>query len=86
MKIKLDNLFGSADHIFAGHPSELNQAWELLSQLRNDNCSWDTFEAELKAFMNQKGWPANHIQKQISRAEKLFKDWLDCSTLDHSFY
>lgn len=85
MQINFDRLFGSEDHIFAGHPTELDEAWALLVQLRKDYCSWNDFEKELRAFMNQNGWPAHHIQKQASRAEKLFKDWLDCSTLDHGF-
>lgn len=85
MKINFDRLFGSEDHIFAGHTTELDEAWALLAQLRKDDCSWSDFENELRAFMNQKGWPAYHIQKQASRVEKLFKDWLDCSTLDHDF-
>jgi len=50
MTLSVAGCFGSTDLIFAGHPSDEERAFKLLSECRHDNVGWSRKSYEALAF------------------------------------
>lgn len=71
---KISRCFGLEDRHFAGHPSDEQEAFELLAQLRNENIGWAEFRKELA---NQLAtMPKLNATNEINRVRKYFKVWM----------
>lgn len=76
MTLSVAGCFGSTDLIFAGHPSDEERAFKLLSECRHDNVGWSALEAELRKYLVSNKAGSSHINNQIEKAEKVMKPWL----------
>lgn len=71
---RISGCFGLADREFAGHPSDMERAFELLTQLRQEHVGWEEFEEELRsqlANMRKLG-----TDEQVKRVREAFQFWL----------
>lgn len=66
------NCFGLEDNIFAGHPTEIGAANEVLEEALNAGVdSWSEFCEPFKVHLKAKGLSAEHIEKQMKRIQDL---------------
>jgi len=87
-KDKISECFGSADLVFANHPTELKASAELLHdlltnsvmlhELENAIREWLTSRMKTKESVEGFDWEiANQqIDEQLTRVRKLFTPWL----------
>ncbi|WP_159079872.1 hypothetical protein [Methyloceanibacter sp. wino2] len=68
--------FGSADGIFAGHPSDEKRAFKLLTSLRERHIGWKAARRQLSLYLDSKGAGADHKREQLKRARRMLKPWL----------
>ncbi|MBT9386331.1 hypothetical protein KM176_20850 [Pseudooceanicola sp. CBS1P-1] len=71
----LRNSFGLADRKFAGHPSDLRTAHEMLGKLIAENIGMSEVEAEVRKFLA--GNMNLHVDEQVDRVRKFLEVWLD---------
>ena len=73
-KKQIRGCFGLADRKFAGHPSDEERAFELLTQLRRENIGWEEFEDELRKQLE--AMPQLHTDEQVEIVRKAYRFWL----------
>ncbi|GGD84314.1 hypothetical protein GCM10011515_00080 [Tsuneonella deserti] len=66
--------FGLEDREFAQHPSDEQNAFELLTELRSRAVSWPTFERELRKQLG--GMPKLDTEAEVRRVHGYFGPWL----------
>lgn len=66
--------FGLEDRHFAGHPSDENTAFELLTELRTRHIGWQMFEAELRSQLAN--MPKLHTEDEVARVKTFFRVWM----------
>ena len=70
----IQGCFGLADREFAGHPSDEQRAFELLSELRENSVGWTEFETELRSQLSNMS--KLHANDQVERVASFFRMWL----------
>jgi len=70
----LDGCFGLDDRKFAGHPSDVERAFELLTELRQGKVGW----SQVKRCVSFKVGNCKGLNKsdEIKRVEKFIRPWL----------
>lgn len=71
---KIRGCFGLEDRHFAGHPSDEQQAFELLTELRQKHIGWAEFERELRSQLG--GMPKLNADGEIARVKRYFRSWM----------
>lgn len=75
-KNQVAGAFGSADVIFASHPSDETRAREAIRAAKAAGASFDDFEKEVVWHVYKNvtapGMQQDHIQGQVARAKKLW--------------
>lgn len=71
----LRSCFGLDDRKFAGHPSELRTAHEMLGKLIEMNIGMSEVEAEVRKLLSKNR--NLHVDEQIDRVRKFLVIWLD---------
>jgi hypothetical protein len=73
---KVPGGFGSADAIFAGHPSDEEQAKKAIKDAKDAGATFEDFEKEVVWHCYRKvtaaGMLQDHTKKQVARAKKLW--------------
>ncbi|WP_324750991.1 hypothetical protein SH591_06265 [Sphingomonas sp. LY54] len=70
----IDRCFGAKDRPFAEHPSDLNDAFEMLIELRERRIVWFEFEPILRRRLAR--MPKLDIDQQVRRARAFIEPWL----------
>ena len=73
-KTMIHGCFGVEDREFAGHPSDLEYAFELLEKLRKENIGWNEFSAELESQLAD--MPQLDANDQVTRVMTFYRVWL----------
>ena len=73
---ELPGCFGTVDLKFARHPSDEERAFAWLGSLRGRGIGWSKTEAQLEAFLKNKGARGNHIEEEIAYAHRKLSPWL----------
>lgn len=73
-KRAIGHCFGLNDRAFAEHPSDLNDAFDLLTQLRDQRVLWFEFEPELR--LHLKRMPKLDTEQQVRRVRTFIEPWL----------
>lgn len=73
-KNKISGCFGLSDRSFAGHPSDEERAFELLSYLRKDHVGWAEFSEALVNYLDN--CTELHTTEQVRKVEQYFRPWL----------
>ena len=71
---KLHSCFGLADRRFALHPSDEEQAFEVLSELRKTHIGWGRVEEEIRRFLQ--GNKHLDVDAEVDRVRTFFRPWL----------
>lgn len=71
----LGRCFGLVDRRFAGHPSDLQTAYEMLGKLIKENISMAEVEAEVRNLLRNN--PNLHADEQVVRIRNFLQIWLD---------
>ena len=66
----LPRCFGETDLIFAGHPSDEEQAFQWLADLRKRNVGWEEARAQVVEFLGSRGASQLHIQQQEKSVQR----------------
>lgn len=70
-KEHIPNCFGSVDGVFANHPAEIQNAFQMLSQAINENVSWKTYLAEVRTYLKTIHSQRENVEKQMRRVKNL---------------
>ena len=76
MRTKIENCFGEADKVFAGHPVEINNAIELLKECIDNSISIETLIGEIEKYLLNNNLNQDHIDTQLDSVKKKFTHWL----------
>lgn len=87
-KDMIGGCFGSADKIFAGHPSDRERAIDLLQECDKNAVTLATLSQEVENYLknsldfNSKDAKTQqhmqkHINKQLNNIKEKFEHWLD---------
>ena len=87
-KDRIAGCFGSADKIFAGHPSDRERAIDLLQECDKNAISLATLLQEVESYLkdsldfNSQASDVQqnmqkHINEQLNNVKEKFEDWLD---------
>ena len=68
----VDGCFGTADGIFAGHPSDEKRAKELRKLASDNNLTLQEVREIALSYLYGKGYIAEHISEQMVKVNKLF--------------
>jgi len=71
---RIDGCFGAKDRAFAEHPSDLNEAFALLTELREERVLWFEFEPELRRRLAR--MPQLDTEAQVERVRSFIEPWL----------
>ena len=71
---KIGGCFGDQDQVFAGHPLDEQRAFELLTQLRDEDVRWEEFAAELRSYLSS--MPLTHQDEQFEKVHRFYEPWL----------
>ena len=71
---KIDRCFGLADRPFAEHPSDLEEAFTMLAELREDRVIWEEFEPVLRRHLAR--MPKLDTNEQVQRVRGFIEPWL----------
>ncbi|HHR6078414.1 hypothetical protein ABN239_09955 [Providencia vermicola] len=75
-KQKVSSGFGDQDCIFAGHPSDKQNAQDVIASAKAANASFEDFEKEMVWHIYKKvtvaGMLQDHIAKQVAIAKKMW--------------
>ena len=71
---RIRGCFGLEDRQFAGHPSDEERAFELLTQLRQEHVGWAEFERELRQQLGR--MPKLNPDDEVDRVAKYFRVWM----------
>ena len=52
------------------------RAWELLSEIRADEATWEEVEAAFRPYLVERGTGAEWIDEQIRSVERHYRPWL----------
>lgn len=74
-KKQLDRCFGDADRRFAGQPSDVRTAYELLGVLIEKNISMAEVEREVQNLLRNN--PHLHSDEQVKIVRSYYVAWLD---------
>ena len=66
--------FGLGDRQFAGHPSDMETAFELLVELRRRHVGWAEFECDLRRQLDL--MPQLDTDCEVQRVRSFFRPWL----------
>jgi len=70
-KNELENSFGTADHIFGGHPIDSKNAREMLKEASAKGLSKNDIENEAREYLASKGCSSDHIDEQIKKVNDI---------------
>ena len=74
---KIGGCFGVSYKVFAENPSSENEAFLLLTKLRNEGIGWQALETETRNFLRVRGLPPSQADTQIQKMAETMKFWLD---------
>ena len=74
-KKQLGQCFGLEDRRFAGHPSDVRTAYELLGALIEKNVSMADVEREVQNLLRNN--PQLHSDEQVKLVRSYYVAWLD---------
>jgi hypothetical protein len=72
IRTRIGGCFGTADGIFAGHPSDEKRAKDLRKLASNNNLTLQEVREIALSYLYGKGYIAEHISKQMDKVNKLF--------------
>ncbi len=75
--ILVEYIFHPRTFEFGSYQSDSDRAFAWLTELRNRAASWKEARAQMEAWLQSKGAPANVIQRELAKAESMMKPWLD---------
>lgn len=70
----IDGCFGLQDRPFAEHPSDLNDAFDMLIELRERRIVWFEFEPILRQRLAR--MPKLDAEQQVRRVRSFIEPWL----------
>ena len=73
-EIKIDRCFGLEDRPFAEHPSDLEVAFTMLAELREDRVIWEEFERVLRRRLARMS--KLNTEEQVQRVRGFIEPWL----------
>jgi hypothetical protein len=71
----LGRCFGLEDRQFAGHPSDLRTAYEMLGKLIEKNIGMSEVQLEVRRVLSNNR--TLHVEDQVARVSKFLEIWLD---------
>lgn len=71
---KISGCFGLEDRRFAGHPTDEQRAFELLTELRQEHVGWAEFERELRHQLGD--MPKLNANNEVTRVARYFRAWM----------
>lgn len=74
---RIGGCFGSADGIFAGHPSDEERAKELRNLAADNHISLGEVQEIVLGYLYRKGFFEEHVKDQFENATKLFSKKLN---------
>ena len=73
---RLPTCFGERDLIFAGHPADMQRAFDLLVAFRGERTLWSGASDQMREFLTEQGAGKTHIAEQLQKAARLLKPWM----------
>lgn len=70
----LERCFGLADRKFAGHPSDMIEAFELLKKLRKHHVGWGEVEKCVRRLLSSN--TKLNVDEQVSEVKKYYRPWI----------
>lgn len=71
LKSKVPGCFGSTDLKFAGHPTEIERAREVLKIAMENHLSFFNFMMLFQNYLESKGADKGHIKRQLNKVAKV---------------
>lgn len=72
LRQRIGSGFGTADGIFAGHPSDLERAKEFRKLAFAAGITLDEIKELALGYLHNKGYASSHIKVQIEKLTKFF--------------
>ncbi len=73
---KIGSCFEEPKFVFAGKSTTENNAFELLSQLRENDITWKETAIHFAQYLLNKGCDAQQVDEQIFRIQQRYFYWL----------
>ena len=70
-KNKIPRAFGEADYEFAGHPSESEEAVELLRAASKEDVGLNEYLSRIREWLESEDCSDDHINRQIERVKDI---------------
>ncbi|MDE2385483.1 MAG: hypothetical protein KGO53_12780 [Alphaproteobacteria bacterium] len=75
-KKRIGGCFGEKDKLFARHPSDAQNAFDLLADLREENVSWKEVRAEIKKYLEEWKVGDKQTKEELKKVKEKYKPWL----------
>ena len=72
LRQRIGGCFGTADGIFAGHPSDEGRAKELRKIAEDTKITLQEIKELTLGYLYGRGYHGDHIKEQISKVTKMF--------------